>query len=178
MTDIKKDYYVFPFSLIELPSKQSTMITHLGLPFTHRSRLKASNIICQSFFTVIWWLAFSSVLVMGCVSLTCVPTLYQSSETVSSIFLNFFEDFVFFLRSVAFLCFVSLVGTRTVYTSSTSKSSIFLNFFEKSFKKILVHSFSIKKSRTFFSPALSPFVRLHENYRCQGQSTHHLPQSM
>ena len=59
--------------------------------------------------------------------------------------------------------------TRVLHLSQ----ALFWKICEKSFKKILVHSFSIKKSRTFFVLPFQYVWDIKRNYRCQGQRIHH-----
>ena len=139
--------------------------------------------------TAYWWLAFSSDLVVGCVSLVRMHLLYQSSELCQALFetfLNFFSlsliFFYWFGRSVLFLacfCFVPPVWWRqTHYTHVLHYcQALFEKFLKKVFRKILDHWWWIKKSRIYFS---CPFITYEITciYRCQGQSTHHFSQSM
>lgn len=124
-----------------------------------------------------WWGAVSAsfIVTRNLRSFVRVTTFYQSSETLSSTFWNFFHIlwsflnffslslifFYWFGRSVLFLaclCFVPLLGgdRHIIHMFSPNVKHFFEKFVKKSFKKILSHWIRKKKSRTFFSPAL-PF---------------------
>ena len=96
-------------------------------------------------------------------SFVCVTTFYQSSETLSSTFLNFFFavlDFLLLIRTLSSVSRLSLfrsslsVATGTLYTCSPSLSSKFLKKVEKSFQKNSRPLIVNKKEQDLFFPAL------------------------
>lgn len=112
--DIKVVFYNFPFSPSELPSSSSPEVPFRSLyPLTqaHRSLFRKFTVSVNLYLTAVDDWHSRQVLVMGCVSLSRVPTcdvlvqgtspFYQSSETLSSTFLNFFYFFRFVLFFVS-----------------------------------------------------------------------------
>ena len=94
----------------KLPSSHSTMSNHLGLPFylpfqTYQVFFGKFTDSVNLFLTAIDDWHSRQVLVMGCVSLSRMPLLYQSSETCQVVFWTFLKIFYFFF--VQSLFFVS-----------------------------------------------------------------------